>query len=360
MSQSLATGGAEGQAVLSACELARRGQDVGIVTYYPGNDYADVIDSAGVKLVQVTQTGPLNLGRVRALVRHFRLVRPDVVHAFSATVSLYALLAGRLARVPAVFGGFRAQLPASRSVRWVNRFLSRSGAGWISNCNCGKDSIVEQFGVAPERVFVVPNGVPSNRIDSSLLRAEARKQFGLDDDGFVVTIVALLKPEKNHFMFLRMARRLIDSGQAATFVLAGDGAMREALQRRTEELSLTGHVRFLGRCGRVPDLLRATDVVVLTSLSEGLPNALLEGSGAGVPCVSTDNGGATDILVEGETGFIVPVDDDEAMTDRVGQLLADESLRARMGQAGRKRVLAMFSPGAVAERLVSVYRRALE
>ena len=359
LSESLATGGAEGQAVLSACELARCGHQVAIVTYHPGNHYEEVLREHGVEFHHVTASGALRIGRLRELVRYLRKFRPDVVHAFSGTSSIYAFLGGRKAKAPAVFGGFRAQLPVRTMIRWLGGRLSRAASGWITNCHCGKDSIVRQFGADPDKVFVVPNGVPPSRIESSLTRLEAREKFQLPPDHPVVSIVALLKPEKNHRMFLRMARRVIDSGLTATFVAAGDGILREQIPAWVEELGLAGHVRLLGRCDAVPDLLRATDVLVLTSDLEGLPNALIEAGGAGVPCVSTDCGGPRDILIEGRTGYLVPVDDDDAMARRVIELLADPDLRSRMGRASADRIAEEFSPAALAENLQAVYRQAL-
>jgi len=352
------TGGAEWQAVLSAAELVRRGEDVELVAFYPGNDYAEFIRDRGVRLVQVAKPGGGMLSRIRALARHLRRGAFDVAHVFKGP-GFSGRLAAHLAGVPRVFAGYRGLAPMGLPARWFNWATARRTAGWIANSGAVRHVLVERCGIPAEKVHVVPNAVIASRFESRLTREESRARFGLGpDDGAVVTILANLRGVKNHAMFLRVAKRLVEGGAAARFLVAGDGPEKDALHRAAADLGVTGYVRFLGKCQEVPELFRATDVCVLTSVSEGLPNVLIEAASVGVPCVSTDNGGAADVVVDGETGYLVAVDDDEAMAARIAEMLADPPRREQMGRAAREHVARRFSMEALGARLLAVYRDA--
>jgi len=290
-----------------------------------------------------------------ALYRHLRAGRFDVLHAFKQTSSIYGRIAGKLACVPKIFGGSRDQLPSKGCGGWLTGKLAGNGGQWIVNSNVVKNAVIRDFKSAPEDIHVVPNAVWLENYRSPLTCQQARENFDIPQDHFVVTIVACLRSEKNHPMFLRMAQRLKDTARPILFMVAGDGPMRDELENAAKELGVSNHVRFMGRCESVTDLYRATDIAVLTSSSEGLPNSIIEAGAAGLACVSSDNGGVSDIIVNGESGYIVPLDNDEAMADRVLSLLEDRELRSVMGGRARKIVSGKFSPNALADNLLKVY-----
>lgn len=354
----LATGGAERQAVISAVELARLGEEVELVTYHPGNDFEPEILKHNLKQVTIWTEGTSRIRRVWRLARYLRGGGFDVVHCFNTVPSTYGRVAARLARVPAIFGGARGEIRDRFAIRLVNRLLTPGTAGWIVNSARVVDLVVRDFGARVDRVFVLPNGIRPSEFCSGLTPDQARRKFGLPAESPVVTMVANLRPEKNHAMFLRMAARLVGTKPAPMFVLAGDGPAKVALQRLCDEMGLYERVRLLGRCNDVRGLLRATTVHVITSLSEGIPNSVLEACCAGIPTVSADNGGATEVILNGETGFIVPSEDDEAMAARVVELLQDDDLRIRMGSAAQEMVSERFSMEALGETLLRIYRSA--
>ncbi len=355
----LIAGGAERQAILTAAQVGGRGHAAHVVACSPGNDYTAFCKDLGVEVVHVTARGPLRLGRVSGLTRHLSRRRVDVVHAFKGSPSTYGRLAARLAGVPCVFGGYRALLRPSWPFRLVNRVLSWGTAGWIVNSERVRRTVVADYGVPGERVHVVHNAVHPSTYESRLTRAEARALFGIAERTTAVTMIANLRPEKNHEMVLRVARRLIDAGADVVFLLAGEGPERAPLERAIARMALDRHVRLLGHVANTHDLLRATDIAVLTTVAEGLPNALLEAGAAGVPCISTENGGASEVVLPGRTGYLVLVNDDDAMVTRLQELAADAGRRAAMGAAAREHVLARFSPEALGDRILAVYAAGL-
>jgi glycosyltransferase involved in cell wall biosynthesis len=356
----LASGGAERQIVISAAELVRRGHDVEILAYHRDNDFGEFLRRHGVPLTVIDASGPLSrVERVAGLSRRLRARRFDVVHAFKDTPSVWGRLAAKLAGVPCVFGGYRMMDRVGPASRAVQAALSFREAGFIVLSEGAREVVVRDFHVPPERVFVVYNAVHPDTYDSALSPGEAKSRLGIAPERAVVSIVANLRPEKDHETFFAMARRLGGSGRRPAFLVVGDGPLRERVAALHAGSGLGADVRLLGHQENIADVWRATDVAVITSLHEGLCSALVEAGAAGLPCVSTDNGGAREVLDDGRTGFLVPLRDAGAMAERVGVLLDDPELRARVGAAARERVMGRFSLDAMTDSLIGAYETGL-
>jgi len=148
---------------------------------------------------------------------------------------------------------------------------------------------------------------------------------------------------KDHPMFLRSARRIHNHFPTATFLLIGHGKLTDSLQLMASDLGIRDHTVFLGHCDNVPDLLRLSDVCVLSSKAEGFSNAILEYMASAKPVVATDVGGAREAITEGKTGFLVKSGDDEMMGNQILCLLNDPQQGRQMGQLGRRVVEERFS-----------------
>jgi glycosyltransferase involved in cell wall biosynthesis len=232
--------------------------------------------------------------------------------------------------------------------------------GWIVNSEAIADSMAGALNIDRSRFIVVGNVVNCEAFRSSLSRLEARRRLGLETNGGTVSIIAGLRPQKNHALFVRMAELLLKERRKTNFLIVGDGELRPSLEAQIRTLGIADRIMLLGKRPDIPDILAATDVSVLTSHREGIPNALLESMAAGIPVVTTDYSGARELVTDGQDGCIVPSGDAAALAQAVGRLLDDASLRARMGQQGRKTVETRFSGREVSTALVLAYQRVLE
>jgi glycosyltransferase involved in cell wall biosynthesis len=210
-----------------------------------------------------------------------------------------------------------------------------------------KRYLVEAAGLPAERIEVIHNGVSPVNFDN--LRSQVddrnriRQEWGLTEEHRVVMIIAFLRPEKNHTRFLRVARIVAERTPQARFIVVGDGPERSKLETYAQSLGLAKVVRFLGTCHDVPRLLAASDVITLTSDEETLPLALLEGMAARRPVVATRVGSLDEMVMEGETGHLIPIDDEPAFADALQRLLSDRVTAEAMGSAGRRFVLQHFT-----------------
>ena len=160
-------------------------------------------------------------------------------------------------------------------------------------------------------------------------------------------------------MLLRAAQRVKTEVPEARFVIAGEGRLRAETEQLANELGLSESCLFIGRCASVPDLLAASDICVLSSQAEGFSNSILEYMAAGRAVVATNVGGASEAIVEGETGYLVNAGDDRAMAERLIALLRDPERRVAMGMNGRRRVEQCFSTENRLKTTIALYRKFL-
>jgi glycosyltransferase involved in cell wall biosynthesis len=225
-----------------------------------------------------------------------------------------------------------------------------------------KDHLVEQEGLTADRIEVIHNAIsPTDFMDLSSQpadRREIRQQWDLTEEHRVAMIVASLRPEKNHARFLRVARSVAARMPQARFVVVGDGVERTRLETLAQALGVAEIVHFAGSRRDIPRVLAAADVVTLTSDDrvETFPLALLEAMAAGQPIVATRVGSLEEMVIEGETGHLIPVNDEMAFADTLHAMLADRASAQAMGQAGRRHVLQHFT----ADQMVLAHERLFE
>jgi len=351
----LLRGGAERLLVELAVRLDRARFDPAVACFRQ-EAFADELAAAGRTVHVVPKRRAFDLALLLRLRRLLRREAIAVVHAHDIQSAAYGLLAGRLARVPAlltvhglgIFRQKRARWLLPRLGRWLDRvvfvgeWLQRAGA--------------EQFGFRPRRPLVVHNGVDTAAFAPGPPDASLRAELGVPQGAPVVGSVGNLRAVKDYPCLLRafaLARARVPD---AVLVLVGDGPERPRLEALARELGIAEAVRFAGARADVRHVLRLFDVFALSSHTEGISVALLEAMATGLPAVLSRTGGNPEVAVEDGTASLVPVGDHEAMGHALAGLLADPARRRAMGEAARRRVEAEFS----LDRMVKAYEAVYE
>ena len=294
------------------------------------------------------------LGRLtRLLVR--RGVDAVVTVGTGGDRMFWGRLAARRAGLPVILSALHSTgLPDC--VDWPNRLLAPITDGFIGVAAAHGDYLARKEGCPRSKVFVVPNGVDTQRFAPLDPDNKLRNELGLSADQPVAAIVAALRPEKNHELFLRAAARVAQQQPAATFLIVGDGPRRGDLERLAGELGIAASVRFLGTRSDVPRILSLANVLVLSSHMEANPVSILEAMACGKPVVATRVGSIAESVEHGTSGYLVPPGDVAELAACVGELLQQPQLAARMGLAGRERVVQNWS----LERMVEGYQDLIE
>ncbi|MBX7165470.1 MAG: glycosyltransferase [Pirellulales bacterium] len=264
-------------------------------------------------------------------------------------------LAAWRAGVPVVLSALHSTGLPDR-VEPTNRLLARWTDGFIAVAEAHARYITAAEGCPADKVFVVPNGVDVERFAPRAPRPGLRGELGLGAVAPVASIVAALRPEKQHELFLRAAAGVLSRVPAARFLIIGDGPRRAELEQLAAELRLGDAVQFLGVRSDVADLLSITDVVCLTSKMEANPVSLLEAMACEKPIVATAVGSIPEMVLDGECGFLVPPGDVETLAARMSDLMSDPARAAALGRRGRQEVISRAS----LDSMVSGYQDLIE
>jgi glycosyltransferase involved in cell wall biosynthesis len=250
----------------------------------------------------------------------------------------------------------------SRGVATVERILARFTSVLIAISSRIRHDIENVYRIGrAEQIRLVPLGFDLARfaaIDGPM-RVAARHDLRIPALASVVTTVGRLTEIKQHHVFLSVAQRLAHEHRSMFFLLVGDGTLRPQLEEQARLLGIADRVRFLGWRADLDRIYAATDVFLLTSANEGTPVALIEAMASGVAGVSTDVGGAGDVISSESVGLLAPAGNVEGLARAVGTLLADTSRRAAMGEAGRASVLSRYGLERLESDVVRVYRELL-
>jgi len=352
---------AGGQIVALAIARAARARGDEVVFCSPSRGpFTRLVEAEGMPVFDIDVSRTFKLGGVLRLARELRRRRVDVLHTHGALASnVLSRVAGRAARVPVVSHlHIENHLPAARTRAGALRRLDNWSAGLAARILVVSEHTkraLEQQGYPAKRLEVVPNGVHVAYSGNSTGRS-LRSELGIPDRTPLVLEIARLCDVKGQ-------RELIDavaSLEGVYAVLVGEdleqgGRYRELLEHR---IAASGAASRIVLAGHRPDaraLLEEVDIFALPSWIEGMPITVLEAMAHGRPVVATPVGGTGEVVVDGETGLLVPPHDSAALARALGELAADPVRARRLGEAGRRRVELHFSEDAMTRRILEVY-----
>jgi glycosyltransferase involved in cell wall biosynthesis len=277
----------------------------------------------------------------------------DVVHFHTARAHAMAPFARGLAR--ALIATRRMDY---RPNRLFAPFLYSRAVDGVAAISDAVATALTSAGVPRERITVIPSGVDCDyfRPPSNEERIAARQALGLAAETIAVGTIGALEERKGHRHLLEA---IAPAMGAVLCFIAGEGSLRSELERRAEVLGISTLTRFLGRIETSRDLLWALDIFVFPSLWEGLGVAALEAAASGVATVASNAGGIAEVVRDGETGVLVAPADARALRDAIARLVSCASERKALGEAARKRAVAQFAMGTMAQRTMALYRACL-
>jgi glycosyltransferase involved in cell wall biosynthesis len=316
--------------------------------------------------------GPGDAAALAQLVRILRADRPHIVHTHAAKSGTLGRVAALLAfprrsRRPVLVHTFHGQSltgyfddRTAGLYRRIERLLAHRTDALVVVSAEVRDDLV-RLGVAErERFTVVPLGFDlgpfvddSHRDDR---RARLRREWGIDPNAEVVTLIARLVPIKRVDRFLAVARMLAAQRPRTRFVVVGDGELREPLRTSEDARALGKRLTWAGFRRDMPDVCFASDLVVLTSDNEGTPVSLIEAQAAAVPVVGTAVGGVPSAVRHGETGLLAPPGDERALAEAIARILDDEQLAGALARAGREHAQRSFVVERLLDDLDRLYR----
>jgi glycosyltransferase involved in cell wall biosynthesis len=340
-------GGAESYLVQLVSTLDRFRFQPSICVLHTGTLIAEVPEDVPVFANLATWAGDIRV--LPRLVRFFRTQSPTIVDTHGrGDGALWGRLASRLAGVPVIIqslhhGRFSAvEDPKYALYHVLNRLLDPYTDAFVA-VSQSQRAFYAKIGLSEGRIAVIYNGIDVDRFNpGGAARTAARQRLGLPLETPVIGMVANFSPVKRHDMLLQALTQVREKLPDVRCLLIGDGVLRVTVEGMAQQMGLSEMVVFFGSRSDVPDLLPAIDVLALTSDSESFSNAIVEAMASGKPVVATDCGGPAEIVVEGETGFLVPPGQPVILAEKITLLLQSPILAQQMGQAGRRRAIQCF------------------
>ena len=334
---SLEFGGLERVVTDLAIAQKECGHKVIVFSISPTTGLLPELLAADIPVVLGGKSSSIDFGVLRKLRRTAVGLSVNIVHAHNFVPNYYAAVAliGVRSRPPLVGTchdmGNRL---SNRKLRWMYRLSLLRTARVAMVGQQVRDRYIASGLVKAESAEIVLNGIPVQRFNGSAERRQcARRVLGLSDDLLVIGCVGRLVQLKNQRLMIECMPALLRLQPKLRLVIVGDGPLESVLRAQAFTLGVAAHVDFLGQRTDVADLLPAFDIFALPSLTEGLSIALLEACATGLAVVATNVGGNTEIIRDGQTGLLVPVDDHDALLSALHSLLTDPALRARLGSS---------------------------
>ena len=351
-------GGAERQVLELAATMRSRGWHVGVISMLPMHEQFTVLESSGVRLASLGMSA--GVADPRGLVRLARLLRawrPDVVHGHMVHGILLTRLVRLLAPVPRVVSTMHSSEQGAQWRYHAFRLTDRLADVTTTVSRAALDETVRRRGAGRHGIELVPNGIRTARYgDDPGLRAATRRAMGLDGR-FTWLAVGRLVPLKQHADLLRAMSIVREEVGGVRLLLAGKGPLEAALREQIERDGLVDSVALLGLREDVRALMQAADGFVMSSAWEGLPMVLLEAAASSLPAVVTDVGGSRDVIVDEETGLLVPARDYRALASAMLRLMTmPPHDRHQIGIQARERAVQSFDMDRIADRWEALYR----
>lgn len=335
MSQ-VARGGMERQAIVLAGGLIARGHQVEIVALKRVRDYREELSRYGVPSVELRCDSQIDLRVLPRLLREVRRFEPDVVLCENFNATLWGRCAAALSRTPMATAEHTTGRVLDRRILFTNRAFGRMTSAVVACAEAQRDFLTQE-GNPPDKIVVIRNGVSAlefQRDDAAGQRF--RESVGVPLEATVIGLMAAHRPEKRHDRFLELIERLHGLDHDVWGLAVGGGPLYDENVRMVSESACSDRVLLVGPQADVTAAYSAMDVAVFVSDLETFPMAALEAQCCEVPIVSVDVGGIRESMSLGDSGFVVPPGDIEAMAELLAGLVEDRRELRAMGAKGRR------------------------
>jgi len=287
-------------------------------------------------------------------------IKPDIIHSWESMCSVYAMPVAKLLGIKFV-NGFLRNAPPNFSVlnkTWLRaKFTFPFSDAIVANSKAG----LKAYRVKPHNSYFVHNGFDMSRLTNLCNSNEVRNRLGVKTDN-VVGMVASFSDNKDYNTFLSAAQTILSRRNDVSFVMVGDGYNLKACKNKVLP-EFKSPIKFLGRIKNIEEIVNIFSLGVLSSNAlthgEGISNSIMEYMALGKPVIATDCGGNDELIIDGETGYLVSQANAEELAMRIVQLLDDDKLASRFGEAGHRRIVNEFSLEKMTTQYVKLYREIL-
>ena len=352
---SLRAGGKERQLVELLKGLSLHKDIICELAIMSHNIHYTAVNNLGIKkhyLIRKNKKDPRILVKLYKLCKEFK---PDIIHSWDSMTSVYAVPVAKMLGIKLINGMIRDSAPlklfGKAHVRSKITFPFSDRV--VANSNAG----LKAYNAPVRKSMCIYNGFDFNRIRNLQDKNTVRRKFNINTEK-VVGMVATFSNNKDYDTFITAAQSILQARENVTFLAIGDGVNLEKC-RKLVKTQFQDRFRFLGKQNNVESIINIFDVGVLSTNTkvhgEGISNSIMEYMALGKPVVATNDGGTSEIVVDKQTGYLVPSGSPDILANKVESLLEDPETAKQMGEAGRKRLLEVFSLDIMTQKLAELY-----
>lgn len=332
-----------------------------VVNLSNGGYWENEIQRLGIKVVALPRKKNFEFTRLFELIKLLKKIKPHIVHTYMYSANSYGRIAAILTRVPIIIASER-NLPELRKDKnryqlFWDKLLAAFSDGIVCNSFEAANSLIKKYSFNFEKVFTIHNGINAKGF---LKENSSNRKKKLASK--VIGTIGRLCLQKNHKFFLDMAKVILNilKDSSIKFLIVGNGPLRNELEDYSKKLGIENNVVFTGERSDIPELLQSMNIFVMSSLYEGMSNAIMEAMLSGLPVVATDVGGNRELIVQNETGYLCPLKDTEAFVNIIVSLINNESKAKKLGENGRRKILNEFTIEKMIQNTESIYKNLLE
>jgi glycosyltransferase involved in cell wall biosynthesis len=358
--------GTERQLVELAKRLDRTRYEVIICCKFRQGPLLAQIENEGLEIVEIPLQSFCELNALKQLARLVKFMRKRRIQLLHTTGNLgntFVALAGLLARVPAIITSRRDMgglIP--EKLRTIQRALCRSSQAVLVNARCIKERLIEEESISADKIEVIRNGIDFSRFEVAPDNlAATRRELNLDGPGPLIGVIANIKPIKGHQYFFEAFQQVSYEYPNARALIVGEcfDDWEEKLKLQCRALGIDNRVIFAGLRSDIPEILSTISLFVLPSLSEGMPNAVMEAMVVGAPVVATTVGGTLELITDGKSGLLVPPADSRELARAMIKVISDRDLGVRLAATARQQIGKLHMDRMVHE-TEALYKRLIE
>lgn len=356
---SLGWGGQEIRILEEAKGLRRRGHRITIVCQ-PESELSIRAKEVGLEvrtLFMEKISYPLALLRLLRIIEDYNV---DILNTHSSRDSWFASIAGRLSkRKPAIIRTRHLSTPISKSS--ISRFLYESLPNRV--ITTGEEirrRMIEDNGFDGKGIISIPTGVDLDLFNPHRVNGTLKGAWGVSEDIPAIGMVAVIRSWKGHEDFVNAAAMVIKEFPESRFLIIGDGPRKEVVEGYIRERALQDSIIMTGHRDDIPQVMASLDILVLSSYAnEGLPQSLTQAMAMEKPVIASNVGSIPEVIIEGETGYLVPPRNPSALAEKIISLLKDNGLRLEMGKTGRRLVTSRFSLEGMLDKIENLYKEVI-
>lgn len=353
-------GGAEQHLLTLLNHLDKNIFDVHVVCLFT-EPFASLVKKAGFTAHVFSMNNKLDIKPIWQMAELIRKENYNIVHTHGVRANLLGRLAAKKAGCAHIVTTVHSVLAFDYNkaiVRYINKICERLTRGiterFITVCKMLERHLVAE-GIPGEKIVTIHNGIEIQNYTPELSGLHIRHEFGIDPDKIVIGVIARLHPVKGHKYLLKSVAELVKINQKVVLLLAGTGPCRKELEDIALNLGIKNNIIFAGFRKDIPEIISASDFLVLPSLSEGLSLTIVEGMAMKKAVIATAVGGTPEIITSGHDGLLVSPADESSLKEAIQRLIDNPDFADNLGIEARKTVESRFTAKIMADKTANLY-----